>query len=227
MGDQQGGGAGGAKCSGDRLPRLDPERGIEGGEWLVEKDQGRFRRQRAGQRHALLLATGKLMRRPAGKAGRQPDQLQQLGDPTVLAALPPRQAEDDVVRHAEMREERAFLGDVADLSPLRRGVLPGAADDPSGDPDRAGIGVLEAAEEAKQGRLAAARAAEDRDQPAGWDVEGDAAEDPVRPKDLVSELMLRSAMPVAGQLAASSLTAPKRRARTQAESSDIAAISAA
>ena len=73
--------------------------------------------------------------RPAGEAGRKPDQLQELGDPTVLAALPPRQAEDDVVRHAEMRKERAFLGDVADLSPLGRGVLPGAAHDPSRDPD--------------------------------------------------------------------------------------------
>ena len=52
----------------------------------------------------------------------------------------------------------------------------GVAEHPLAEPDRAAVGVLEAAEQAQQRRLAAARGAEDRGEAAGGDLEVEAGE---------------------------------------------------
>jgi hypothetical protein len=71
----------------------------------------------AGQRDPLLLAAGELMRvTPAEPA--QPDRLEQ-GVDLAAAALAGGQPEADVARHRQVREQAAFLRDVADPAPLR------------------------------------------------------------------------------------------------------------
>jgi hypothetical protein len=65
-----------SRTSSDRRSRRSD---IEVGEGLVEQDQLGARRQRAGQRHALLLAAGELMRKLVALAV-QADRGQQLAD---------------------------------------------------------------------------------------------------------------------------------------------------
>jgi len=79
-----------------------------------------------------------------------------------------------------VREQRAFLGDVADAPALRRHVQAGAADGRAVDRDRAGVRALEAADQPQERRLAAARGPEDRDEPAALDREIDIRERAVR-----------------------------------------------
>ena len=141
----------------------DPQGGIQGGERLVEQHQSGGGRQGAGQGDALLLAARQFLRRPVGIEERQPHQLEQLLDPVSRPALPARQAEDDVVGDREMGKQRALLGDIADMAPLRRDMDargPETISPPMRD--RSLIGALEAAEQPQQRRLAAARGAQDR-----------------------------------------------------------------
>ena len=60
--DQDRGDAGRGRRAGDRLAHLLAQAGVERRERLVEQHQPRLPRQRAGQRDALLLAAGKLVR---------------------------------------------------------------------------------------------------------------------------------------------------------------------
>ena len=112
------------------------------------------------------------MRHPALEAG-QADHLDQLGDALALGRHAPEpaaaQPEADVRGDREVREQRAFLRDVADAAPLRRRVLPRAVDDAAGEGDRAPVGPLETGDQAEERRLAAAGRAEDRRQRAGLD----------------------------------------------------------
>ena len=87
----------------DRKPLTQAD--IEVGERLVEEDQLGARRQRAGQRDALLLAAGEFMRVFVALA-MQTDRGQQLADAQVgiflgVAAEP----EGDVLFHREMRKQ--------------------------------------------------------------------------------------------------------------------------
>src|SRR6476646_489896 len=70
-----------------------------------------------------------------------------------------------------MGEESALLGDEADRTSLGGQMSGLVAEHSLTEPDRAGVGVLEAAQQPQQRRLAAARGAEDRGQAAGWDLE--------------------------------------------------------
>ena len=75
-----GGDAQGALQRLDLVPQAQPDAGVERREGLVEQQQPRRRRQRAGQRHPLLLAArelGGIFRPGIGQA----DQRQQLVDP--------------------------------------------------------------------------------------------------------------------------------------------------
>ncbi len=99
------------------------ERGVEGGEGLVEEDDLGLRGEGAGQGDALLLAAGELMGVAAGQAG-QADQFEQLVHPAA-AALGAGQGERHIAPDAEMREQRTLLGHIADPSLL-------AGDEPLG-----------------------------------------------------------------------------------------------
>jgi hypothetical protein len=71
------GGAGGAQDLADLLADLLLEHDVQVAERLVEQQQRRLRRQRAGQRDALLLAAAQLVRGSA-RVILQPDELQRL-----------------------------------------------------------------------------------------------------------------------------------------------------
>ncbi len=64
--------------------------------------------------------------------------------------------EADVLAHAQMREQRALLGHVADAAPLGREVGAPVLERPLAERDRAALGALEAGDHAQQRRLAAA-----------------------------------------------------------------------
>ena len=147
----------------------------------------------AAERHALLLAARELRRlageeladierrrrlahfgRDAGsggaRAGQQPaDDRQAL--PHVHAAHGERQA--DIVGDRHVRVERVALehhGDVAVA--CRQAVDPAAADG-----DAAAVVAFEPGDDAQQGRLAAARGPQQRQELAVGDIEGDVAQD--------------------------------------------------
>ncbi len=133
---------------------------VEVGERFVEQDQFGARRQRAGQRDTLLLAAGKLVRILVALAV-QADRGEQLAD--AQAGLGCRQAaqpEGDVFVDGEVREQRVILEDHADAPLLRRQALAGTADHGAAQADLAAGDLLEAGDAAQQGRLAAARGAE-------------------------------------------------------------------
>ena len=165
------------------LAQLGADLGVERAERLVEQQHPRLDRERAGERHALALAAGELGRVALGEAG-EPDDPQQLVDARldlVLGLLADRQAEADVVAHRHVLERRVVLEDEADLALLRRDV----GDVLAADHDVAGVGVLEAADDPQQRRLARAARPEQRGQRAVRDlqrhvVEGGEVAEPLR-----------------------------------------------
>ena len=97
----------------------------------AEQDHGGLDGQRAGQRDPLLLAAGELMRVASAESA-ESDRLEQ-GVDLATAALASREPEADVARHGQVREQAAFLRDVADPAPLRREVGAGAVDQDAAD----------------------------------------------------------------------------------------------
>ena len=68
----------------DLLAQLHPDLGVERGQRLVEQQHLRLDRERAGQRHPLLLAAGDLVRVAVGVVA-EADELEQLaGAPAAL-----------------------------------------------------------------------------------------------------------------------------------------------
>ena len=95
---------------------------VEAGEGLVEEQDLRLEHQRAGERHALLLAAGKLVRQPGFVAG-EADQLEHGLD--LAANFGPRQAaqlqaEGDVLEDVHVGPERMALEHHAGRPPFRR-----------------------------------------------------------------------------------------------------------
>ena len=134
----------------------------------------RLRGERAGERHALLLAAGELVGPAVAEVGGQLDEVEHLGDAVGAACARSRQAERDVGRHVEVREERALLRDVADAARLRRHrAYAVAGHDRVAEGDAARLGREEAGDQAQQRGLAAARGAEHRREGAVRHVEGD------------------------------------------------------
>ena len=93
-------------------------RRVERREGLVQEDDLGADGERPGEGDPLLLPARELMRVAAAVA-RQPDQLEELVD-TVAAIRAAGKAEGDVASHAQVREQRAFLRDVADAPSLAR-----------------------------------------------------------------------------------------------------------
>ncbi|MGY4489097.1 hypothetical protein ACVWWR_008288 [Bradyrhizobium sp. LM3.2] len=89
----------------------DPQERIERGERLVEQEDLRLGDQRAGERHALLLAAGELGRQSAG-IGAHCDELEQFAgtlvpDSAVDAAH--FQGKRNIVEHGQVRKQRVRL----------------------------------------------------------------------------------------------------------------------
>ena len=138
--------------------RLLAQLAVERGERFVEQQQLRPSRQRAGQRDALLLAAGKLVRL-ACAIGFELDKPQHLGDAdrdlaSRQAGL--NEAEGNILFDTHMREQRIGLEHHIYRPQMRRhfGHV-GAADQ-----DAPLLRQLESGDEAHQSRLAAAGRAE-------------------------------------------------------------------
>ena len=98
---------------------------VERAERLVEQQHLGLVDQRAGERHALALAAGKLAR-PARAVAGQPHQLERLLGglaPLGLADALDHQPVGDVVEHVQMREQRIVLEDGVDVAPIGRNAL--------------------------------------------------------------------------------------------------------
>ena len=152
----------------DRPPQPTPEflahLRVDGGKWLVEQQQLRLRRERPRERDALALPAGELHRIPRAEA-RQANELQQLIDarPALrLRHLLDPQAKSDVLTHRHVPEQRIILEDEADAALSRREVVHATAADEDIPPVRR----LQPRDHTQNGRLAAARRAEQADEPA-------------------------------------------------------------
>jgi hypothetical protein len=147
---------------------------VERAEGLVEQEDLRIHRERAGERDALLLPAGKLPRQPLGESLHM-DEAQHVGhalaDPRLrrMARLEPV---GDVLGDRHMRKERVVLEHDADAAAMRRQMVHGLAV----EEDAARALRHEARDDAQKRGLAAARGAQQRDELAGGDVEPDVAD---------------------------------------------------
>ena len=155
-----------------------------------------------------LLSAGELLRAPGGVARSEPDELEHLADPRRAPPLGAGQAEGDVLGDGQMREERTFLGDVADRPLVGCDVHPaGVGDDAPVDRDRASVGRDEPDDQTQQGRLAAARGAQDRRQRSLRERRDRRREDGSRPVGLGQVVQRSSAISI---VVPSARTLPKR-----------------
>ena len=83
----------------------------------------------------------------------EPDQLEQLGHP-LPAPAPPGQPEADVLGDAEVGEEQAFLGHVADAPSVRRDVVLVVVERVAVERDPPAVGLVEARDQAQERGLA-------------------------------------------------------------------------
>ncbi len=153
--------------------RVEPLAGhlVERPEGLVHQQQGRLQRQGAGDGHALLHATRQLMGIVVAERV-QLHQLQHLVDTRIaLGTADPGdlQGQAHVGLHAAPVEQHRRLEDDAVVAVEASLVRALAV-----DLDGAGAGLDEVAHDTQQGRLAAARGTDERDELAGLDVEVDA-----------------------------------------------------
>jgi hypothetical protein len=145
--------------------------GVQRPERLVQQQHRRVEDQRPGQGDPLLLAARQL-RRAAPLQPLELDQGQRLGHPPPglgLGHVLEPHAEGDVVAHAQEREQGVALEHGVDLALVGRGadhVDPVEQDAPAG-------GLLEPGHQAKGGRLAATRRAEQGEELAAGHVQVD------------------------------------------------------
>src|SRR5690606_34912370 len=150
---------------------------------LVQEEDGRLDHERAGERDALLLATGELAWLAAAAIG-QLHELQHAAHALpdlVLRYLALAEAEADVVGDAPAREECVVLEDHRGIAPVGRTVAHVLAL----DEDLAAVRVLESADHAQGGGLAAARGAEEGHECAAWHFQVDVVHGDEVPESLV------------------------------------------
>jgi hypothetical protein len=143
--------------------------GIERRERLVEEEDTRPLGDCAGERHALALPAGKLIRHPGLKAVELHLRQGLVHAGTALGGRQAVHAQPifDVAPDAHVREDRIALEDHVDRPPVRRlagHVLPV-------DQDLPARGRLEPGQHAQERGLAAARGAEEREELALLDRE--------------------------------------------------------
>ena len=172
MRDQHDGRAGLAPDAKEFVAHQQPRLLIERRERLVEQQYGRLHDQRACDADALAHAAGQLRRIGISKT-RQSHELKRvidsLGDSRRSKALS-AQAEGDIVPHGEPGEARILLKHDADAVRHRALDLGAVAD------NRAARRRREARQNIEQGRLAAARRPNHREELAALDIEVDRAE---------------------------------------------------
>src|SRR3546814_382824 len=142
--------------------------------WSSDVCSSDLARQRAGERHALLLAAGELSRPAVGVAG-ELHQGEHLLDP--LGALLPGaaqhfQPEADVLSYRQVGEQRVALEHRVDRSLERRQAAQRAAL----QEDLAAARLFETADQPQQRGLAAARGAQQREELVLADREGNVVE---------------------------------------------------
>ena len=150
------------------VAHLGAQAGIEVAERLVEQQHLGLEHQRAGDRHALLLAARQGRRRPVGEAlhldqaQRRHHALLDLGLGDVAHA----QGIGDVVEHRHVRPDRVGLEHHAELAQVGRHEQAGRriAHHAAADHDRAGVVALQARHHAQGRGLAAARRAQQGDE---------------------------------------------------------------
>ena len=146
---------------------LGPPLLVERGERLVHQQQPRMGEQRAADRDPLLLAARQRVR-PALDAARPMPSSSTIepkspATPPVAAREPA--AVEQVLAHAEMREQAAVLEDVADAAAMRAARTCRARCRPASrrrPTMRAALRPDQAGDDVDQARLARARAAEQR-----------------------------------------------------------------
>ena len=130
---------------------------VEVGEGLVHQDQVWFGRERACQRHTLLLSAGELMR-PGPVHARQPDHLEPEADaPLAFGRGEAMQAEADVVADTQVREQGVVLEHHADAALFRRYRVADPAHAASSQQDLPRQQRFEASDAAQRGGLATTR----------------------------------------------------------------------
>ena len=132
--------------------------GVEGGERLVQQQQTRSRRQRAGQCHPLLLPAGELGRDAGRRAGRRPprEQFTCAGLRRVARDTLGARPERDVRQRGEVGEQERLLGEQADAAAVRRDVHAGGdvGQRRPADPHVSGIRTQQPGEHVEKCRLA-------------------------------------------------------------------------
>ena len=132
---------------------------------LVGQNEARLHRERAGDRHPLLLPAREVDRQPPGKRGETElleEQRRSLPPLAEIMREPHRQ--QDVLPGAELRHELEGLEDESDrvAAKAREPGLREAGERCAGDDDAPGRRAVEAAEQVEQRRLARSGRANDR-----------------------------------------------------------------
>ncbi len=104
----------------DEIAQFFAQPGVEVGQWLVAQQQPRPHRERAGQRHALLLPAGEGVRMAVGQIGQAHIGQHGAGLLARLVAAQAVQRQGDVVERAQVRPQRIVLEHHAELALLWR-----------------------------------------------------------------------------------------------------------
>jgi len=156
MGDQHRGGALLLQDVAYLLPEPLAHLHVQIRERFVQQQQLGARRQRPGQRDALLLTAGQLMRVALARGG-QSDHLEQFADPIrTLRGRQCAQAEGDVAGDRKVGKQGVVLEHHADLTLLGRGLLAWPGDLHPVEQDRSASDRFEPGDATKHRRLAAA-----------------------------------------------------------------------
>ena len=154
----------------DVSPGLHPQRGVEVGERLVHQEDEGLADDGPGQGHPLALPARQLPRLAVEQAA-QPERLRRLLDlDRALGLVHPAlaQRELDVLRHRQVRVEGVALEDHGHVAVLGVDVV----DHPLADGDGPLGHLLEPGHHAQGGGLATARGAEQHEQLAVCDGQG-------------------------------------------------------
>ena len=146
---------------------------------LVGDQDRRVRRQRAGERDALLLAAGELRRIVVEPLG-EPDRGElALGARISVAHAGEFERHGDVFQRRHGRDQVKRLKHDADIAAAkaRQRVLVEPAEVRAGHHDRAGVGALEAGHHHQQRRFARARRTDQADRLAAPYIQVDVLED--------------------------------------------------
>ncbi|OIQ70522.1 hypothetical protein GALL_478660 [mine drainage metagenome] len=104
----------------DEVAQFLAQSGVQIGQRLVAQQQPRTHRQRACQRHPLLLPARQRMRMAPGQVGKAHVGEHGAGAVTRLRATHAVQRQGDVVQRAQVRPQRVVLEHHAELALLRR-----------------------------------------------------------------------------------------------------------